>query len=30
MIASPYAFLRGSANIMADDFATLPAPASRR
>ncbi|GAB1691482.1 DUF2252 domain-containing protein [Krasilnikovia sp. M28-CT-15] len=24
MIASPYAFLRGSANIMADDFATLP------
>jgi uncharacterized protein (DUF2252 family) len=25
MIASPYAFLRGSANIMADDFACLPA-----
>jgi uncharacterized protein (DUF2252 family) len=25
MVASPYAFLRGSANIMADDFATLPA-----
>jgi uncharacterized protein (DUF2252 family) len=24
MIASPYAFLRGSANIMADDFAALP------
>ncbi|GGQ62567.1 DUF2252 domain-containing protein [Couchioplanes azureus] len=24
MMASPYAFLRGSANIMADDFATLP------
>ncbi|WP_306214024.1 DUF2252 domain-containing protein [Actinoplanes sp. RD1] len=24
MHASPYAFLRGSANIMADDFATLP------
>jgi uncharacterized protein (DUF2252 family) len=24
MIASPYAFLRGSANIMAEDFATLP------
>ncbi len=24
MIASPYAFLRGSANVMADDFATLP------
>ncbi|GAA2582373.1 DUF2252 domain-containing protein [Winogradskya consettensis] len=24
MVASPYAFLRGSANIMADDFATLP------
>jgi uncharacterized protein (DUF2252 family) len=24
MIASPYAFLRGSANIMADDFASLP------
>ncbi|MFC7531044.1 DUF2252 domain-containing protein [Actinoplanes sp. GCM10030250] len=24
MIASPYAFLRGSANIMADDFAGLP------
>jgi uncharacterized protein (DUF2252 family) len=24
MIASPYAFLRGSANIMADDFARLP------
>ncbi|MBL7259252.1 DUF2252 domain-containing protein [Paractinoplanes lichenicola] len=25
MIQSPYAFLRGSANVMADDFATLPA-----
>jgi uncharacterized protein (DUF2252 family) len=25
MVASPYAFLRGSANIMADDFAVLPA-----
>ena len=25
MVASPYAFLRGSANIMADDFAALPA-----
>jgi uncharacterized protein (DUF2252 family) len=25
MVASPYAFLRGSANIMADDFASLPA-----
>jgi uncharacterized protein (DUF2252 family) len=25
MISSPYAFLRGSANIMADDFASLPA-----
>ena len=25
MIASPYAFLRGSANVMADDFASLPA-----
>src|SRR4051812_2814327 len=25
MAASPYAFLRGSANIMADDFASLPA-----
>ncbi|MFI5935288.1 DUF2252 domain-containing protein [Actinoplanes sp. NPDC051494] len=25
MVASPYAFLRGSANIMADDFAGLPA-----
>ncbi len=25
MIASPYAFLRGAANIMADDFAALPA-----
>ncbi|MEV6597612.1 DUF2252 domain-containing protein [Actinoplanes sp. NPDC051346] len=25
MMASPYAFLRGSANIMADDFAGLPA-----
>ena len=24
MVASPYAFLRGSANIMADDFAGLP------
>ena len=24
MIASPYAFLRGSANVMADDFACLP------
>ncbi|WP_041832512.1 DUF2252 domain-containing protein [Actinoplanes sp. N902-109] len=24
MVASPYAFLRGSANIMADDFAVLP------
>ncbi len=24
MITSPYAFLRGSANIMADDFAALP------
>ncbi|MEV4709131.1 DUF2252 domain-containing protein [Actinoplanes sp. NPDC049316] len=24
MISSPYAFLRGSANIMADDFASLP------
>jgi uncharacterized protein (DUF2252 family) len=24
MIASPYAFLRGSAGVMADDFATLP------
>jgi uncharacterized protein (DUF2252 family) len=24
MVASPYAFLRGSANIMADDFAALP------
>jgi uncharacterized protein (DUF2252 family) len=24
MVTSPYAFLRGSANIMADDFATLP------
>jgi uncharacterized protein (DUF2252 family) len=24
MVASPHAFLRGSANIMADDFATLP------
>jgi uncharacterized protein (DUF2252 family) len=24
MVASPYAFLRGSANIMADDFAPLP------
>lgn len=25
MISSPYAFLRGAANIMADDFAALPA-----
>ncbi|GAA2611134.1 hypothetical protein Adu01nite_22870 [Paractinoplanes durhamensis] len=25
MISSPYAFLRGTANIMADDFARLPA-----
>ncbi len=25
MISTPYAFLRGSANIMADDFAALPA-----
>ena len=25
MISSPYGFLRGSANIMADDFAALPA-----
>jgi len=25
MIASPYAYLRGSANVMADDFASLPA-----
>ncbi|WP_030435381.1 DUF2252 domain-containing protein [Actinoplanes subtropicus] len=25
MISSPYAFLRGSANVMADDFAALPA-----
>ncbi len=25
MMASPYAFLRGAANIMADDFACLPA-----
>jgi uncharacterized protein (DUF2252 family) len=25
MISSPYAFLRGSANVMADDFASLPA-----
>ena len=25
MVSSPYAFLRGSANIMADDFAGLPA-----
>jgi uncharacterized protein (DUF2252 family) len=25
MMSSPYAFLRGSANIMADDFARLPA-----
>jgi uncharacterized protein (DUF2252 family) len=25
MVSSPYAFLRGSANIMADDFACLPA-----
>jgi uncharacterized protein (DUF2252 family) len=25
MISSPYAFLRGSANVMADDFARLPA-----
>src|SRR3954470_10409051 len=25
MISSPYAFLRGSANVMADDFAGLPA-----
>jgi uncharacterized protein (DUF2252 family) len=25
MVATPYAFLRGSANIMADDFASLPA-----
>jgi uncharacterized protein (DUF2252 family) len=25
MVASPYAFLRGAANIMADDFAGLPA-----
>ncbi|GIE94729.1 DUF2252 domain-containing protein [Paractinoplanes rishiriensis] len=25
MITSPYAFLRGSANVMADDFAALPA-----
>ena len=25
MVASPYAFLRGSAGIMADDFAALPA-----
>src|SRR6266545_5896996 len=25
MVASPYAFLRGSANIVADDFAGLPA-----
>jgi uncharacterized protein (DUF2252 family) len=25
MVASPYAFLRGSANIMADDFSSLPA-----
>ncbi|WP_433292253.1 DUF2252 domain-containing protein [Actinoplanes sp. CA-030573] len=25
MVSSPYAFLRGSANIMADDFAALPA-----
>ena len=24
MVATPYAFLRGSANIMADDFASLP------
>ena len=24
MLASPYAFLRGSANVMADDFAALP------
>jgi len=24
MVASPYQFLRGSANVMADDFATLP------
>jgi uncharacterized protein (DUF2252 family) len=24
MVASPYAFLRGSAGVMADDFATLP------
>ncbi|MEV7627668.1 DUF2252 domain-containing protein [Actinoplanes sp. NPDC089786] len=24
MVASPYAFLRGSANVMADDFAALP------
>jgi uncharacterized protein (DUF2252 family) len=24
MMASPYAFLRGSANVMADDFAALP------
>jgi uncharacterized protein (DUF2252 family) len=24
MVASPYAFLRGSANVMADDFASLP------
>src|SRR3954447_13829489 len=25
MISSPYAYLRGSANVMADDFAALPA-----
>ena len=25
MVSSPYAFLRGAANIMADDFASLPA-----
>jgi uncharacterized protein (DUF2252 family) len=25
MISSPYAFLRGSANVMADDFAAMPA-----
>jgi uncharacterized protein (DUF2252 family) len=24
MVSSPYAFLRGTANVMADDFATLP------
>src|SRR3954467_6441942 len=26
MISSPYAFLRGAANVHADDFARLPAP----